>query len=227
MTLKLYSEVGSGSCRRVNAVIQYLGIEVEVITIDLLTGGNRTEEFLALNASGMVPVLVDTMPNGDDILLTEASAIMIYLCENYASTPTQETELWPTDNKRFEITKWMFWAAEHFRQSAPIYFEEKLIAPLMGNDENQHRLAEADRLLARFARILDTHLNERDYVVGDQVTLADFDLAAALSQMPRTHIPYEKFHNIMRWEKNLNKNVDAWRVTGEELNTRMEKALMA
>ena len=73
--------------------------------------------------------------------------------------------------------------------------------------------------------LLGLAVHERDYVVGDEVTLADFDLAAALSQKPRTLIPYEKFHNIIRWEKNLDKNVDAWRMTGQALNTRMEKAL--
>lgn len=231
MTIKLYTDVGSGSCRRVNAVVQHLGIDVEQIKVDLLAGENREDEFLALSPSGMVPVLVDSRGEGEgegeceDIVLTEASAIMIYLCENYSSKATLETGIWPTGTMRYQVTKWMFWAAEHFRQSAPIYFEEKVIAHLLGNEENIHRLREADRMLNRFAALLDSHLSSRDYVVGNQLTLADFDLAAALSQISRTHIPYEKYQNIIRWEKNLTQNIAAWQTTGRDLNNRMNAAL--
>ncbi len=76
-----------------------------------------------------------------------------------------------------------------------------MIAPLLGNVENLHRIAQADNLLARYGKILDSHLKQRNFVVGEQVSLADFDLAAALSQMPRSHIPYEKYPNIIRWKK--------------------------
>jgi len=220
MTIKIYADPGSGSCRRVNAVIKHLNIDVEEIFIDLLSGENRTEDFLKINPTGMVPVLTNDTNNQRKIILSEAAAIMIYLCEQHG-----DTELLPYDGSRIQILKWMFWAAEHFRQPAPIYFEEKVIAPLMGNKENVNRLHEADLLIETHANILNTHLKNRRYVVGDHVTLADFDLAAALSQMPRSKVPYDKFENIMTWEKALKNNVDAWRITGENLNNRMDNAL--
>lgn len=220
MTVKFYADPGSGSCRRVSAVIKYLNVDVEEIFIDLLTQQNRQEEFLALNPTGMVPVLIDYEPDRGTIILSEAGAIMIYLCEKF-----DDTTLWPPGAQRFEVLKWMLWAAEHFRQPAPIYFEEKVIAPLMGRVENTPRLAEADRLLALHGPILNDHLQNRSFVVGETVTLADFDLAAPLSQMPRSHIPYDKFPNIMRWATDLEKTVESWRVSGRALNERMDKAL--
>ena len=220
MTVKFYTDPGSGSCRRVSAVIKCLNIDVEEIFIDLLTQQNRKEEFLAFNPTGMVPVLVDDEPGKDTIILSEASAIMIYLCEKF-----DDTTLWPLGARRFEVLKWIFWAAEHFRQPAPIYFEEKVITPLMGGAENTARLAEADRLLALHGPILNDHLQNRNFVVGKTVTLADFDLAAPLSQMPRSHIPYDKFPNIIRWATGLEKSIEPWRVTGIALNERMDKAL--
>ena len=221
MTLKLYADPGSGSCRRVSAMIKHLNIEVEDVFIDLLARKNREEEFLTLNPTGMVPFLVDDEPERDAIMLSEASAIMIYLCEK-----TGDTTLWPSGASRYDVLKWMFWAAEHFRQPAPIYFEEKVIAPVMGGTENIARLAEADRLLALHGPILDRHLQDRNFVVGDSVTLADFDLAAPLSQMPRSHIPYDTFPNIMRWATGLEDTIQAWRVSGQALNDRMDKALL-
>lgn len=220
MTIKIYADPGSGSCRRVSAVIKHLNIDVEEVFIDLLVGENRTDDFLKINPTGMVPVMVIEDENQEKIILSEAAAIMIYLCERYG-----DNELLPDDGSRMQVLKWMFWAAEHFRQPAPIYFEEKVIAPLMGNEENKGRLEEADRLIETHAAILNSHLEKRQYVVGDHVTLADFDLAAALSQMPRSKVPYDKYENIMTWAANLESNIDAWRITGENLNHRMDKAL--
>lgn len=144
MSIKFYADPGSGSCRRVSAVIKYLNIEVDEIFIDLFAGGNKTESFLEINPTGMVPVMVIENKNQKKIILSEAAAIMIYLCEQYG-----DTELIPKDDSRMQVLKWMFWAAEHFRQSSPIYFEEKIIAPLTGNKESVSRLEEADRLIDR------------------------------------------------------------------------------
>ena len=55
--------------------------------------------------------------------------------------------------------------------------------------------------------------------------MADFDLAAPLSQMSRTGVPYESYPNIMRWYQRLNDEVPAWRETGERLDVRMDSAI--
>ena len=215
--MQFYEEPGSGSCRRVSAVIEHLGIKVDTIFVDLLAGTNRKPEFLAINPNGMVPALVD-----GDVVLWEASAIMIYLCERAG-----DNMLWPEGAARYDVLRWMFWAAEHFRQPAPIYFEERLAAKFMGTLANEERITEADRRIAQFAPILDAHLEDRSYVVGEHVTLADFDLAAPLSQMSRTGVPYHNYPNIMKWYQRLGREVPAWRVTGERLDERMDKAIAA
>lgn len=214
--MKYYADPGSGSCRRVSAVIEYLGVEVEEVFIDLFKGEADTPEFLAINPNGMVPALVD----GKSVVW-EAAAIMIYLCEQ-AGNHT----LWPQGPARYEVLRWMFWAAEHFRQPAPMYFEERIVAKLMGHSANESRIVEADRRMLQFAPVLEAHLENRTFVMGDHVTLADFDLAAPLSQMPRTRVPYDTYPNIMQWYQQLNE-VPAWRITGERLEQRMNSAIAA
>ncbi|PCI34013.1 MAG: glutathione S-transferase [Alphaproteobacteria bacterium] len=218
MTIQLYLDHRSGSCRRVMAVAKHLSLDLEEVFVDLLAGGTQTEDFLALNPAAMVPVMTHDRPEGSKLVLTEAAAIMIYLCEQH---PGQT--LWPATDDRIEVLKWMFWAAEHFRPPAPVYFEEKFIAPLMGGQENGPRLAEAERQVERHAPVLDAHLSGRDYVVGETVTLADYDLAAALSQMSRSHVPYDRYPNIMRWAAHLEQTNAAWRDTGMLLNSRMSQ----
>ena len=219
MSIKFYADPGSGSCRRVSAVINHLNIELEEVFVDLLAGGGQQPDFLAINPTGMVPVLVIDDPEQGEIILSEAAAIMLYLCENFGGS-----ELIP-NHSRMQVLQWMFWAGEHFRQASPIYFEENVVAPLMGNQANESRLAEAERLLTRHGNILNAHLKDRKFVVGDHVTLADFDLAAALSQMPRSQVPFAQFEHIMAWEKNLDQNIMAWKTSGERLQHRMNTAL--
>ena len=72
--MKLYNANLSPNAMRVRAVANELGIALEVIDVDLRSGGNRTKEFLALNPNGKVPVLVD-----GDFVLWESRAINAYL----------------------------------------------------------------------------------------------------------------------------------------------------
>jgi glutathione S-transferase len=181
------------------AVANQLGIELQEVFVDLLAGGNQSKNFLALNPAGMVPVMTHEHEDGSKTVLSEAGAIMIYLCERFKGD-----DLWPEGGKKYQVLKWMFWAAEHFRQPAPIYFEENVISPMMGKQPRQVRLDAADHMIEKHAPILEAHLETREYVVGESVTLADFDLAAPLSQMSRSNVPYHRFPNIMRWAASWN-----------------------
>lgn len=215
--MKYFFDPRSGSCRRTSAVIDHLGLEVEYVHVDLIRQENRTPEILALNPNGMLPILQD-----GDLVLFEAAAINIHLCESAG-----DTQLLPEGALRAEVLQWMFWAGEHFRQSAPIYFEEKLVTKLTGAEPNAARLEEADARLSRFGPVLDAHLAGRRYVVGDGVTLADFDLAAPLSQMSRTGVPYDRYPNVMAWYDRLSNEVPAWKRTGEALESGMTALLAA
>ncbi len=214
----LYSDIRSGSCRRVLTVIETLGLDVEIKTTDILKGATKSPEFLALNPAGKLPVLVD-----DDVVLSEASAIMLYLVEQAG-----DVTLAPSGAARFEMLKWMFWAAEHFRIPAPMYFEEHVIGSmLMGKEPDAGRIAEADRRIEECSALLDAHLSDRKFVLGERPSLADIDLAAPLSQMPRSHVPYQTYPNIMRWYRELGQALPAWKRTGEALDMAMDTSLAA
>lgn len=212
----LYSDIRSGSCRRVLTVIETLGVDVDIRETDILKGETKAPEFLKLNPGGKLPVFMD-----GDVVLSEASAIMLYLTDKVGNNP-----LVPASADRYQMLKWMFFAAEHFRISAPIYFEENLVvAKFMGKAPDASRLAEADRRIEDFAGQLDAHLAQNTFVLGDTPSLADIDLAAPLSQMSRTNVPYEKFVNIMRWNADLETALPAWKKTGDALNDAMDAAL--
>ena len=69
--MKLYYLVGSPNCRRVHAVMNHLGIKVDIEYLDFFTGELKKPDYLGLNPNGMVPTLRD-----GDFVLWESNAIM-------------------------------------------------------------------------------------------------------------------------------------------------------
>lgn len=212
--MKLYGDPGSGSTRRVMAVLYHIGADFEFELVDLFKGENRSPEFLALNPNGQIPVFVD-----EDGPLYEASAINLRLAIR------AESDLFPKGRDRDLILQWMFWAAEHWRQGPPVLFTERFAKVVMGQEQDPRAIADAEASIRKWAAILDAHLEGRTFVVGDKVSLADFDIAATLTHLPRTHPPYEEFPNVMAYHHRMLAEVPAWKRTYDEVEARMAQLM--
>ena len=76
--IKLYTFPLSGHSHRVELFLSLLGLEAELINLDLANGEHKTPEFLAKNPAGQIPVLED-----GDITLADSNAILLYLANKY------------------------------------------------------------------------------------------------------------------------------------------------
>ncbi|MBV6823118.1 glutathione S-transferase family protein [Pseudomonas sp. PD9R] len=216
MTISIYGDTGSGSFRRVLTAAKHMGIEFEHIPVDLLEGESQAPEFLTINPAGRVPVLVE-----GDTVISEASAINLYLAEKF------DSPLLPKGDARYETIKWMFWAAEHWRVFSSYLFNERIGKRVMGVKEDPTMVEFIFNNIRANAAVLDKHLEDKKFIVGNQVTLADFDIAAPFSQMARTKLPYAEFPNIMAWQQRLLDEVPAWKETKQLLDHRMDSAFSA
>jgi glutathione S-transferase len=162
--MELHTVLGSPNSRKVQAVIDHLGLPVTILRHDF--AGLRRPEYLALNQNGMVPTLVDGA-----FILWEANAIMQYLADKAGSE-----ELFPrAPQKRAEIVRWQFWELTHFNKAFGTLAFEIVAKPRLNigpTDEALVRTAQAD--LERFAPVLEGHLAGRAFMVGDGITLADY-----------------------------------------------------
>jgi glutathione S-transferase len=219
MAIKIYGDPGSGSRRRVTAAAAAMGIDIDIdiVNIDLFKGESHTPEFLELNPHGLSPVMVD-----GDFVLYESAAINLYLAEKAGGDLAGRTT-----EERFQILQWMFWSGEQWRVFATITFDEVLGKKFIGQfaDETIVKLA-ADKIHTA-AAVLDAHLAKHDYIVGDRLTLADFDIAGPFSQNERTKIPLNDFPNLVAWQQRLLTNVASWAATKREVDERIDGALAA
>jgi glutathione S-transferase len=166
--MKLYEFAPTRSIRA-RWTLQELGVDFEAVTVNLLAGEHRRPEFRAVNPAGKIPVLVD-----DDIVLTESVAIVVYLAEKYPASG-----FLPSDpNARAEAMRWLLFTATELEQPLWRISKHSFIYP-------EDKRLPADIALARdefttMAAVLDQHMVDREFAVGDSVTVADFVLAYTL-----------------------------------------------
>ena len=79
--MRLYSFALSGHAHRVRLFLSLIGIEADIVDLDLGAGEHKTPEFLALNRFGQVPVLID-----DEVALADSNAILVYLAKKFDRT---------------------------------------------------------------------------------------------------------------------------------------------
>jgi glutathione S-transferase len=186
--------------RKACAVAKYLKSPVEFVHVDLGRGEHKRPEYLALNPNGKVPTLVDGPRT-----LWEANAIMCHLAAR------ADSDLWPRDDRQIEVIRWLSWDLAHFYRTGSSLYFEYIIKPRFGlGDVDPGEVKRAGKEWRRFATVLDDHLHDRRWLVGDGITVADFAVASVLPYAERASLPLDEFPNVRRWHDRLNE-LDAWR----------------
>jgi len=186
--------------RKACAVARHLQLPVEFIYVTLDKGEHRTPEFRAMNPNAKVPVLVD-----GDLVLWESNAIMCHLAEKAGS------DLWPRDKRQTEVLRWLMWDATEFAPAASTFYFEHIIKPrFLQGRADPAEIARVTPDFERYATVLESHLQGRDYLVGHALTVADFAVAITLPYAGKTGMPLDGFPNIRRWHERL-QQLPAWR----------------
>lgn len=205
--MKLYGFPPSPNTRKVQAVAAHLDIPIEFEFVDLPKGATRSAEFLLLNPTARTPVLVD-----GEFTLWESNAIMQYIASKKPNT------LWPDDARtRADIARWQFWQVGHWHQGCGGFVWENLVKKvLLGQAADPVALKNAEEAFYREAPVLDGHLANRHYLVGDTITLADFAVGSYLHYTVPAQFPLDRYRNITSWYERI-ESLPAWRDTAPSL----------
>jgi glutathione S-transferase len=182
--MKLFSVAYSGNSYKVRLLLAQLGTACEIVEVDILKGASRTPEFLKINPNGRTPVLDD---NG--FVLAESNAILTYLARG--------SKFLPDDRQKFALVfQWLFfeqYSHEPYIATARFWLQHKPDSP------------ERDSILAArreggwaALRIMEDHLGENDFFVGDY-TIADIALFAYTHVSDEGGFPLDDFPKIRHW----------------------------
>lgn len=187
--------------RRVLATVKHLGLPAEFEKIEVMKGGLRTEDYVALNPNKKAPTLTD-----GDLVLWEATAIMAHLAIKAGS------DMWPAANpaEQVEMLRWLSWNNCHWAPAVGTPYLEHIIKPELGIGEPDDAAVEASLgNIHKFAKVLNPHLEGREFVVLDRLTIADFSLASMACYWRKAAMPFENYPNIVRWLDRLDE-LPAW-----------------
>jgi glutathione S-transferase len=166
--MKLYEFAPTRSIRA-RWTLQELGVDFEPITVNLVAGEHHRPEFLEINPAGKVPVLID-----GDLVLTESIAIVVYLAEKYG-----DRGFLPTDPlQRAELNRWLLFTATELEQPLWRIARHTMLYP--ERDRLPGDVTLAAKEFRAMAEIVEQHMQQRQFVVGSTVTVADFVLAYTL-----------------------------------------------
>ncbi len=166
--LKLYGTPPTRALR-VIWLLNELGLEYEMVPVDLLGGEQRKLDFLTLNPAAKVPVLVD-----GGLVITESAAVQLYLAEKNPEAGYIPT----TVESRAQMYRWIFFLVTEIEQPLWRIARHTFIYP-----ENQRLPQDID--LARqegieMVAVLERHMKDREFLVGDRLSVADFTAAYTL-----------------------------------------------
>ncbi len=166
--LQLYS-LPTPNGVKASIMLEEIGLPYEPHTIDI--GKNETfgPEFLSLNPNGKIPSIIDPNgPNGKPIGLFESGAILFYLAEKTGKLLSSDPAL------RYETMAWVFF---QMASVGPMFGQVGFFHKFAGKDYEDKRplqryVTESKRLLG----VLETRLEDRDWIVGDAYSIADISL---------------------------------------------------
>lgn len=181
--LKLYDLTLSGNCYKARLMLSLLGLEHELVPVNLQQGEHKSPTYLKLNPLGQVPVLVD-----GDVVIRDAQAILVYLARRYggedwlpgAAEPMAKVMQWLSTTAN-EIQNGIAALRLHFLFNASIDLER--------SQQKAHQILQ----------ILNQHLQARQWLECDRPTIADVACFPYIALFSDAKIAMEAYPNVVAW----------------------------
>jgi GST-like protein len=163
--LQLYS-LPTPNGVKVSIALEETGLAYEPHLVRFDANDQMSPEFLSLNPNNKIPAIIDPNgPGGQPLALFESGAILVYIAGKTG-------QLMPAgDAARYETLQWVMFQMGGI---GPMFGQLGFFNKFAGKDYEDKRprdryVAESRRLLG----VLDKHLAGRDWIMGDEYSIAD------------------------------------------------------
>jgi len=186
--IKLYG-ARMGSSLRAHWALAEAGIEYEVMPLDMRAGEHKQPNFLKLNPTGQIPVMID-----GEFVLSESMAISSYVAEKY-----KKDLLGDSMESRAEGWKWSIWSylniQKHF---GSIFFQLNFAA-----EKDEDAIAKAGHEVKPYLVILNEHLAKHKHMVGEHFSIADINSGVAVGYGIGSNFDMKAYPHIVRWFEHI------------------------
>jgi glutathione S-transferase len=186
---RLYCIGESGNCYKVALMLELCGCDWVPVTVDYFGGETRTAAYReTVNEMGEVPML-----EAGDLRLTQSGAILTWLAQQTGKFGGRN------DADRLEILRWMLFDNHKFTS---YYATLRWMVGLAKQGDPAVIEFLRGRAIGAF-QIVDSHLANRRYLLGDEPTIADFSLIGYQYFDEETGIDRNQFPNLMAWTRRI------------------------
>lgn len=188
--LTIYGDAISGNCYKVKLIAVLTGRAFEWRPVNVVKGETRTEEFLALNPNGRVPIIV--LDSGE--VLAESNAILFYLAEGSPYLPEDPLA-------RARVLQWMFF--EQYSHEPYIAVARYIIRFLGRPAAMEARLAGTKEPGLAALRVMERQLSTTPFLTGETFTIADISLYGYTHLAEEGEFDLTPFPAIRAWFKRI------------------------
>ena len=184
--MRLYDFLDSGNGYKARLLLHKLGLSYERIELDILKGETRTDAFLTKNPNGRVP----TLELDDGTVLPESNAILAYLADGSRFLPADRL-------RRAQCLQWMFF--EQYNHEPSIAVARYI---LRHTPEDSPRRAELPTLAEKgnaALGVMERHLDDRRFFVGEQLSVADIALYAYSHVADQGGFDLSRYPHVQGW----------------------------
>ena len=184
--MRLYNSQLSGNCWKVRQLLALRGIGYERVELDVIDRSNRREVLGGKNPALRVPTL--ELDDGEH--LAESNAILWYLADGTQWLPTDRLE-------RARVLQWMFF--EQYEVEPNLAVARFWIKILGERDQHATELEAKWAAGNRALGILEEHLANREWLVGDGFSIADISLYGYVHSADDGGFDLTKYPAVRAW----------------------------
>lgn len=166
--IKLLGRLNSVNVQKVMWCAAELGVEIQQEDVGGAFGGTDTDDYLSKNPNGRIPTLED-----GDFVLWESNSIVRYLCDRYG----KDGWLPETPQLRALANQWMDWyIAQLHPPMTTLFWQLIRTAP---DSRDLAALHGSISTSGVYWTMLDAHLKNRTYLLGEKISMADIPLGCS------------------------------------------------
>ena len=194
--IQLYS-LNTPNGVKASIMLEETGLPYEAHLVDIMKDESHEPAFLALNPNGKIPAIIDPDgPGGQPLGLFESGAILLYLADKTG-------RFIPSDPAaRWETIQWVFF---QMASIGPMFGQVGFFNKFAGKDYEDKRplqryVNESKRLLG----VLDARLDGRDWIMGDDYSIADIATLGWVNNLitfyaARELVEFDRFTHVAAW----------------------------
>ncbi len=193
---QLYCFAESGNAYKAALALELTKCDWQPVFVDFFKGEARTEAFKEINEMGEVPVLIH-----GDVKISQSGVI-----QNYIADLTDKFT-GSTDEERRQIQRWILWDNHKLSSQAGLLRFLMNFLPADKRPEAVFPFMQS-RLKAAFT-VLNTHLENREWIATDSPTMADISCCGYLYYPEPFDFDRTEWPNIDAWLDRISK-LDGW-----------------